>query len=319
VAQAPAALFRWRQPSNSGTNYDHWALDNVVIGTGSMAPTIVMNPQSQNVAVGDPATLSVAAVGSPPLSYQWLMNGASISGATANSRVWTNIQVTDAGTYLVLVSNNIGSVMSSNAVLTVYVPVCAPPAPGLVSWWQGEGNALDQAGLNNGTLAGNTTYGSGRVGQCFVFDGNGDAVTVGNPASLQMQDLTIEAWIRRGSSSITSYGSAGNGIIFGYGYGGYGLYLDPTGRPALTKVAFDEVKPSITITDTNFHHLAVTKSGSTVVFYVDGLAYPAAAYDPGFVFSTGAAIGARGDTLDNSFLGAVDEATVYNRATALSG
>ena len=57
VAQAPAALFRWRQLSNSGANYDHWALDNVVIGTGSMAPEIVMDPQSQTVVGGDPASL----------------------------------------------------------------------------------------------------------------------------------------------------------------------------------------------------------------------------------------------------------------------
>ena len=141
VAQAPAALFRWRQLSNSGTNYDHWALDNVVIGTGSMAPKIVMDPQSQNVAVGDPASLSVAAVGTPPLSYQWLLNGTNINGATASSLVWTNIQLTDAGTYSVLVSNSVGTAMSSNAVLTVYVPVCAPPPPGLVSWWRAEGDA----------------------------------------------------------------------------------------------------------------------------------------------------------------------------------
>src|SRR5207248_1958292 len=59
--------------------------------------------------------------------------------------------------------------------------------------------------------------------------------------------------------------------------------------------------------------LAVTKSGSTVVFYIDGVAYPAPPYDPGFGFAT-AAIGARGDTLADNFFGTIDELAIYNRA-----
>src|SRR4029077_13240321 len=49
-------------------------------------------------------------------------------------------------------------------------PTCTPPPAGLVSWWRGEGNALDQAGTNNGTLVGTVIYGPGEVGQGFVFD-----------------------------------------------------------------------------------------------------------------------------------------------------
>ena len=41
---------------------------------------------------------------------------------------------------------------------------CASPPTGLVGWWRAEANALDQAGTNNGTVIGNTTYGAGRVG-----------------------------------------------------------------------------------------------------------------------------------------------------------
>src|SRR5438094_509363 len=69
---------------------------------------------------------------------------------------------------------------------------CAPPPAGLVSWWRGEGDAADQAGANGGTLVGNTGFDTGRVGQGFVFDGSGDAVQLGNPASLRLQDFTIE-------------------------------------------------------------------------------------------------------------------------------
>jgi alpha-tubulin suppressor-like RCC1 family protein len=195
--------------------------------------------------------------------------------------------------------------------------VCTPPPAGIVGWWPADGNARDVIGGNNGSPVGAVGYTNGEVGQAIVLSGNMELVTVGNPTSLQLQDFTIEAWVQRNNTSIVSYGTAGNGIIFGYGYGGYGLYLDPSGRPALSNIGIDETKPSVAITDTAFHHLAVTKSGSTVVFYVDGIAYSAPAYNPGFVFSTVAAIGGRGDNLDNSFFGLIDEVAVYNRALSV--
>src|SRR5205085_10030903 len=66
------------------------------------------------------------------------------------------------------------------------------------------------------------------------------------------------------------------------------------------------------ISDTSFHHLAVTKAGSNVVFYIDGVADPAPAYSTTFAFSTSAAIGARGDNLGNSFWGTIDEMSIYS-------
>jgi hypothetical protein len=61
----------------------------------------------------------------------------------------------------------------------------------------------------------------------------------------------------------------------------------------------------------------MTKSGPTVIFYVDGSGTTASAYSNTFNFTTVAAVGARGDTLGNSFLGTIDELSLYNRA--LSG
>jgi hypothetical protein len=208
-----------------------------------------------------------------------------------------------------LAANSIRKITIAAAGATI------PQRDGLVAFWSGDGNPNDSVGGNNGTLIGSAKFSPGKVGQGFLFNGrNGSDVSLGNPDSLQLQDFTIEAWIKRSDSSVTSYGSYGIGVIFGYGLGGYGLCLDASGCPALTKIGIDNTKPNVTITDTDFHHLAVTKSGSTVVFYVDGIAYPAPAYDPGFVFSTVAAIGARGDNLDNSFFGIIDEIAIYNRA-----
>jgi len=155
------------------------------------------------------------------------------------------------------------------------------------------------------------------VRQGFLFDGNGDAVRVGNPPELQLQDLTIEAWVRRSSASAASLSSF-LGFVFAYGNGGYGLGIQNNGVLMFTRVGVDNVTSDPILTDTRFHHLAVTKQGSTVVFYVDGVAYPVGAYDPGFTFTKAAAIGANGDDLTGSFLGTIDEVTVYNRALSES-
>src|SRR5207302_1668743 len=90
--------------------------------TISLPPTLISQPQSQTVAAGANATFTVAATGDPPLTYQWLFEGAPIAGATDASLTLTNVQAFDAGNYALLVSNPGGSVISSNAVLTVISP-----------------------------------------------------------------------------------------------------------------------------------------------------------------------------------------------------
>jgi hypothetical protein len=75
------------------------------------------------------------------LDYQWSLNGTNISAATNAPLILTNVQLSMAGNYTVTVSNAYGFTNSSNALLTVTIPVCDPPPNGLVSWWAGETNA----------------------------------------------------------------------------------------------------------------------------------------------------------------------------------
>ncbi|MCW5550791.1 MAG: immunoglobulin domain-containing protein [Verrucomicrobiae bacterium] len=290
------------------------------LGKCDVPPIITSQPADQIAIVGDDAVFHVEVTGTLPLVYQWRLDGAIISGATDPSLVVANVQFAQAGAYSVVISNSGGNLTSSEATLTVHpIPPCVPPPSGLVSWWPGDGNTADVVGSQDGVLTGHTDYGAGRVGQGFVFDGNGDAVLVGNHASLRFQDFTIEAWIRRASTVYVSSGPGVDGLFFGYGAGGYGFGLDREGgRPMLTRIAESVVRAEAAITDTSFHHMAVTKSGGTVVFYVDGVAYAVPAYSPTFTFTTPAAIGARGDNLSGSFLGTVDELTIYNRALSAS-
>jgi hypothetical protein len=84
------------------------------------APAITSQPTNLMVSVGDTASFAVAAVGTTPLFYQWYFNGSnSISAGTNSILTLTNVVLTNAGSYSVAVSNQFGSVTSSNATLIV--------------------------------------------------------------------------------------------------------------------------------------------------------------------------------------------------------
>lgn len=194
--------------------------------------------------------------------------------------------------------------------------VAAKTLPGLVARWPGDGDANEVVGGNNGRQIGRVSYEPGKIGQSFTFDGNtGSGIQLGNPSALQIQDLTVECWIKRSSPTVVSYGDGGHGILFGYVSGGYNVFMHANGTVHLGKADFLETTAGPALTDTNWHHIAVAKSGGIVTVYIDGMAYPASTtFNPGFVFSANCAIGMRADNMDQSFLGNIDEVSVYNRA-----
>lgn len=282
---------------------------------GPFAPNITHFPSNQVVIVGSTAQFSASAVGTQPFSYQWYFNGVPLPNNTNSFLVLTNVGFSQAGSYSIEITNLAGNVTSSASLTVNPLPSCTIAPSGLVSWWRGEGNGWDQAGGNNGIIGGDTAFGVGEVNQGFVFDGLGGGVLIGNPSNLQLQDFTIEAWVKL-AQGVPSRSPNLFGYIFGYDSGGYGLYLDNLGRPTLTKAGFSNVSvpPGAAITDTNFHHVAVAKVGTSVTFYIDGVVYSAPAYDPGFIFSTSATIGALGSSLQEGFWGTIDELAIYNRA-----
>ena len=100
-----------------------------------LPPTITSQPPARTASAGSTVTFSVAASGSPTLTYQWrkggvaLANGATIAGATAATLTLSNVQSGDAGTYDVVVSNgNLPNATSNGALLTVN-----PAAPAITS------------------------------------------------------------------------------------------------------------------------------------------------------------------------------------------
>lgn len=92
----------------------------LTVNVGSAAPTIGTQPANQTVTAGQAATFSVVATGTAPLSYQWQMNGSSISGATVASYTTPVTTTANSGQqFRVTVTNAFGNVTSNTATLTV--------------------------------------------------------------------------------------------------------------------------------------------------------------------------------------------------------
>ncbi|KPQ45106.1 MAG: Carbohydrate binding domain protein, partial [Candidatus Methanoperedens nitroreducens] len=119
-------LMFWLAPYDAAS--DQYYLDDVVLTKVSVdtqvSPTIVTQPASKTITVGQTAIFSVAATGTAPLTYQWQKNGTNIPGATGASYTTPAITLSDNGArFRVLVSNAWGSVNSNEATLTVsYIP-----------------------------------------------------------------------------------------------------------------------------------------------------------------------------------------------------
>jgi hypothetical protein len=138
-------LVAWGRNDLGQINIPSWVSNVVAIscsGGISMAlvnngsPWILGQPQDQTTYSGMSATFKVLAIGTTSLNYQWQFNGTNIIGATNVSLILTNAQTTNSGVYSVIVSNAIGSTVSSNGILSVVASapiVVALPADQIVA------------------------------------------------------------------------------------------------------------------------------------------------------------------------------------------
>ena len=117
-----------------GGNLDEVSLYNRALSSNEIAaiyaagaagkyksPTVVVQPQSQTNYWGGSAAFTPSVAGFNPLVYQWVKNSVTVTNATNSSLVFTNLQLANAGTYSLVITNPAGISTSAPAQLGVKV------------------------------------------------------------------------------------------------------------------------------------------------------------------------------------------------------
>ena len=101
------------------------------------SPVITNQPAQTTVAAGATTTLSVGVSNPTGATYQWqlygtnLVDGGSVLGATNQTLTITGVSTNDVGHYRVRVSNNTGTVLSTDTTLAIvgirFTPVVLSP------------------------------------------------------------------------------------------------------------------------------------------------------------------------------------------------
>jgi hypothetical protein len=115
-------ILQWTysKDATGSANQDTAWVDQLVVTP--VAPSILTQPVDTNVLGGQNVTFTVSATGTPPLSYRWRKDAATLSVGTLSSFSLLNVTRSNSGIYTVVVTNIAGSITSSNAVLKVHVP-----------------------------------------------------------------------------------------------------------------------------------------------------------------------------------------------------
>ncbi len=129
--RADGSVVAWGNNGNGNTTIPASASNVVAISAGPIhslalgriAVNILTQPRGQRVLESS-FTLNVTATGTR-LYYQWRKNGINIPGATGSNLVISPVALGDAGLYSVVVSNALGAVVSTDA-LVVVLPFGAP-------------------------------------------------------------------------------------------------------------------------------------------------------------------------------------------------
>jgi hypothetical protein len=227
-------------------------------------------------ATGDtPITYALAAGNTLPTGISLAANGlisGTVSSPTGNATTYTfSVIATDAqnqdSTRQFTVTTSTGEgVLFANNVLLIH-------ADGTNN--QNNHTFLDSSN-NNFTITrnGNATQGSfspfSQTGWSAFFDGTGDYLTVADNAALQMGsgDFTIEFWMQPTSTGVAT--------VFGKGFSGSGAILMQTlstsGRIELwVNGSLVITESSGTYSPNNWYHIAVVRSGTSLVLYRNGV------------------------------------------------
>jgi hypothetical protein len=220
-------------------------------------------------------------------------------------------------------------------------PCCAHVPAGLIAWWPGQSDAGDVLAAHSGSLAGDTTFAAGKVGQGFSFDGDDDYVSVpDSPALYSAGSFSVDAWAKTATTgAVMSHYECGGfcvglssnsewelSITAGGHLLGYVRDTDGGGPDA----GGQELAGATVVTDGSFHHLAMVRdiAAGKLLLYVDGALDASATLNDGATGALGPDAGADGEAdpvtigivissapaLVEDFTGVIDEPDYFDAA-----
>ncbi len=165
------------------------------------APQVEVQPISQKKLEGTTTEFKIVATGKRPVSYQWLKDGSPIEGATSNLLSLTRVTPDDAGTYSVVVTNELGENTSEAAELVI--EELGAITSGLVAHYTFDGIVDgsitdDSDNALNGTLRNfaDDPIDAGVIGGAIAFDGEDDHIEIPHNDLLTLgSDATVSVWL----------------------------------------------------------------------------------------------------------------------------
>ncbi len=193
---------------------------------------------------------------------------------------------------------------------------------GLVGYWKFDEDsgiiAYDSSGFSNGgAFSGSptrTASSSCSLGMCLSFNGTGGHIEVDNSSDLQITSaLSIATWIKTSDGEGTIVSKTGTSSPWpGYMFGvGNSTVVD--GNLGFWDGGGTMIDSGITVNDNSWHHVAVTVSGTSTIFYKDGVAGNATT-TTALASNTEPLRIARENAIDRYLAGLLDDVRVYNRA-----
>ncbi|HEV8432965.1 MAG TPA: hypothetical protein VGR95_06085 [Thermoanaerobaculia bacterium] len=181
----------WVRVSNACGSVDSVTATVTVSSSSCTPPTITSQPQSQTIPQGTSTTLTVAATGTAPLSYQWYYGTSGNTGSPIQGATGTSITVGGTYSYWVRVSNACGSVNSVTATVTVSSSSCTPPTitsqPQSQTIPAGSATTLSVAATGTATLNYQWYYGTSGNTASPIQGATGTSIYVGG---------TYSYWVR---------------------------------------------------------------------------------------------------------------------------
>ena len=292
-------------------------------------PVVTMSPRSVLSYAGDHVTLSPYAIGVPPLSYQWRLNGKPVAGATNLTYDIPSVTATKFGLYDLVVTNAYGSATSK--VATVTGGLILGTATNLVA--DTNPNNSPRVGVDSGAtwLASSSDGVKTRTGVMQFVATNANSILVPGSSNFDVTNGTICLWMRSAGNDANSSpgssvadlfgrvaGSSANGFLIGLNDDGSLLYYTPenqgqnNGNTSTAKVA-----------DNKWHLITVTfDSGNSggVAVYVDGALDLTNNNNVSWSWPAGKQIelGYSSDSTIRDFDGQLDDVRIYSRILTAS-